>query len=119
MWDAQKEGLLLARDSFGIKPLYYADDAGTLKVASQVKALLAAGVSDTSPEPAGHAGFFLWGWVPEPFTLYRSIRAFPAGSVLWVSRGGPVGDPETYCDLGRIIADSENSLLSVSRRKVK
>lgn len=119
LWDAQKEGLLLARDPFGIKPLYYADDAGTLKVASQVKALLAAGVSDTSSEPAGHAGFFLWGWVPEPFTLYRSIRALPAGSVLWVSRGGPVGDPETYCDVGRIIADSENSLLSVSRRKVK
>lgn len=35
--------LLLARDPHGIKPLYYADDGGTLRFASQVKALLAGG----------------------------------------------------------------------------
>jgi asparagine synthase (glutamine-hydrolysing) len=40
LWDARKQGLLLARDPLGIKPLYYADDGATLQVASQVKALL-------------------------------------------------------------------------------
>ena len=64
LWDVEKQGLLLARDPFGIKPLYVADDGKTLRVASQVKALLAGGGIDTSPDAAGHAGFFIWGHVP-------------------------------------------------------
>ncbi|MBX9633661.1 MAG: asparagine synthase (glutamine-hydrolyzing), partial [Magnetospirillum sp.] len=88
LWDAQKQGMLLARDPFGIKPLYVADDGVTLRCASQVKALLAGGAVDTRPDPAGHAGFFLWGHVPEPHTLYRGIRPLPAGSWLWAGRDG-------------------------------
>ncbi|HXH06604.1 MAG TPA: asparagine synthase (glutamine-hydrolyzing) [Vicinamibacterales bacterium] len=88
LWDARRQGLLLARDPFGIKPLYYADDGRSVRVASQVKALLAGGAVDTTPDPAGHVGFFLWGHVPEPFTLYRGIRALPAGSSLWIGREG-------------------------------
>ena len=79
VWDARKQAMLLARDAFGIKPLYYTNGNSTLRFASQVKALLAGGQIDTTPEPAGHAGFFLWGSVPAPFTLYRGIRALPAG----------------------------------------
>jgi asparagine synthase (glutamine-hydrolysing) len=82
IWDNVRESLLLGRDPFGIKPLYYADDGKTLRFASQVKALLAGGAVDTTPQPAGHAGFFLWGYVPEPYTLFRGVRALPAGSFL-------------------------------------
>ncbi|MFZ5448756.1 MAG: asparagine synthase (glutamine-hydrolyzing) [Thermodesulfobacteriota bacterium] len=82
IWDNVKKTLLLSRDPFGIKPLYYADDGKTLRFASQVKALLAGGAVDTAPQPAGHAGFFLWGYVPEPYTLYRGVRALPTGSIL-------------------------------------
>ena len=94
LWDARRRGLLLARDPFGIKPLYLADDGRTLRVASQVKALLAGGRVDVTPEPAGHVGFFLWGHVPEPYTLYKGIRALPAGSSLWVPQrtAGVPGD---------------------------
>lgn len=88
LWDADRGGMLLARDPFGIKPLYLADDGGTLRAASQVKALLAGGGIDTAPDPAGRAGFFLWGHVPEPFTLYRGIRALPAGGWLWCDGNG-------------------------------
>lgn len=88
IWDRTRDGLLLARDPYGIKPLYIADDGHTLRAASQVKALLAGGGIDTEPDPAGHAGFFLWGHIPEPHTLYRGIRALPAGSTLWVGTDG-------------------------------
>ncbi len=88
LWDARKQALLLARDTFGIKPLYTADDGKTFRFASQVKALLAGGGIDTAPEPAGHAGFYLWGSVPEPFTLHRGIRNLLAGHSLWVSAQG-------------------------------
>jgi asparagine synthase (glutamine-hydrolysing) len=88
VWDAEKNALLLARDPYGIKPLYYADDGWTLRFASQVKALLAGGRVSRNPEPAGWVGFCLFGSVPEPFTTYQEIRALPAGSTLWVDRIG-------------------------------
>ena len=84
IWDEHKKGLFLARDPFGIKPLYVADNGHTIRVASQVKALLKGGAVDTTLEPAGHVGFFLWGHVPEPYTLYKGIRALGAGTSLWI-----------------------------------
>jgi asparagine synthase (glutamine-hydrolysing) len=86
--DTAQKLLLLARDPFGIKPLYISDDGRTLRFASQVKALLAGGGVDDRPDPAGHVGFFLWGHLPEPFTLYRGIRALPAGTSLVVRTDG-------------------------------
>jgi asparagine synthase (glutamine-hydrolysing) len=105
IWDDANQGLFMARDPYGIKPLYYADDGTTFRAASQVKALVETGAVDTAPEPAGHAGFFLWGHVPDPYTMYRGIRAVPAGSTLWV---GPDGreDPTTYLTPERILAQS-------------
>jgi asparagine synthase (glutamine-hydrolysing) len=88
IWDERKRGLLLARDPFGIKPLYYADNGSTIRLASQVKALIRGRGVDTTPEPAGHVGFHLWGHVPEPFTLYKGVRSLPAGSALWVDADG-------------------------------
>lgn len=90
-------GMFLARDPFGIKPLYLADDGKTLRFASQVKALLAADAPDTTPDPAGHAGFFVWGHVPDPFTLYRGIRALPAGASIWVDARG-LSKPAPFFD---------------------
>ena len=57
LWDERKQGILLARDPYGIKPLYYADDGWTLRFASQVKALLASHKVSRDPEPAGWVGF--------------------------------------------------------------
>ncbi len=88
LWDEAKQGMLLARDPYGIKPLYFADEGGTLRVASQVKALLAGGAISTALNPAGHVGFFTLGYVPEPHTMYKNIRALPAGSSLWLSKDG-------------------------------
>lgn len=88
IWDASRDALLLARDPYGIKPLYYADDGWTVRIASQVKALLAAGRVSRALDPAGVVGFYLLGSVPEPYTLYRGIRAVPAGSFVWVTSTG-------------------------------
>jgi asparagine synthase (glutamine-hydrolysing) len=88
LWDEEKKALLLVRDPYGIKPLYYADDGWTLRFASQVKALLAGGKLSRNPEPAGWVGFCLFGSVPEPFTTYQEIRSLPAGSALWVDHIG-------------------------------
>ena len=89
LWDAEKRALLLARDPYGIKPLYYADDGWTFRFASQVKALLAGGKVSKDPEPAGWVGFYLFGSVPEPWTTYQEVRAVPAGATIWVDKIGP------------------------------
>jgi asparagine synthase (glutamine-hydrolysing) len=107
IWDSRRQGLFLGRDPYGIKPLYLADDGRTLRFASQVKALLAGGAIDTTPDPAGHAGFFLWGSVPEPFTLHAAIRALPAGSTLWVSRAGERVE-RRYFDLAAVLRAAED-----------
>ena len=53
IWDQVERTLFLARDPFGIKPLYYADDGATFRFASQVKALIAGGAISDEPDPAG------------------------------------------------------------------
>src|SRR3954452_33707 len=88
LWDGARKRMLLARDPYGIKPLYYADDGGTLRVASQVRALVGTGTVSTQFDPAGAVGFFLRGTVPEPFTMYRAIRALPAGAYAYVDANG-------------------------------
>jgi asparagine synthase (glutamine-hydrolysing) len=108
LWDSRRNGLFLARDPFGIKPLYYSDDGRTIRVASQVKGLLAGGQVDRTPEPAGHVGYFLWGHVPEPYTLYRNIRSLPAGGKLWIDRGGEKRET-VYCNVPKILATAEQS----------
>ncbi|HEY7215275.1 MAG TPA: asparagine synthase (glutamine-hydrolyzing) [Thermoanaerobaculia bacterium] len=95
IWDDREKTLLLARDPLGVKPLYYATAGGCLRFASQVKALEQGGAVSREIDPAGLAGFLLWGSVPEPFTIRREIRALPAGHHLLV-REGDVGQPQPH-----------------------
>jgi len=95
IWDEQAQELFLARDPFGIKPLYYANGAGNFYFASQVKALLTVPGVDSREEPAGHVGFFVWGSVPEPWTLYRGIRCLPSGTWMRVA-GGKASEPRQF-----------------------
>jgi asparagine synthase (glutamine-hydrolysing) len=110
IWDQARAGLLLARDPYGIKPLYVSSDGRTVRFASQVKALLAGGRISVEPEPAGIAGFHLFGWTPEPFTLYRHIRALPAGCTQWVDASG-LAEARPYVSLAAILAEAAASPL--------
>ncbi len=88
IWDGRERALFMARDPFGIKPLYIADDGATLRCASQVKALIAGGKAGHGVDAAGHVGFFMFGHVPEPHTLYADIEALEPGSWMRVHAGG-------------------------------
>ena len=88
IWDTLEQSLFLARDPFGIKPLYWHDDGNTIRFSSQVKSLLAGGGIKTESEPAGVVGYWIWGSVPEPFTLYKDLLSLEAGTWLKIYRGG-------------------------------
>lgn len=105
IWDEARRGLLLARDPYGIKPLYYANQDGTLRFASQVKALLVGGAISREPDPAGLVGFHLFGHVPEPFTTWRAISSVPAGSTMWVDAGG-IRAAKPHASLAEVLANA-------------
>jgi asparagine synthase (glutamine-hydrolysing) len=95
LWDEDERRLLLARDPYGIKPLYYADDGDTLRVASQVRSLLAGDGIRFAPDDAATASYFLLGSVPEPMTYVEGIRSLPAGS--WaVADATGLAEPVSY-----------------------
>jgi asparagine synthase (glutamine-hydrolysing) len=97
IWDARKRRLVLARDHFGKKPLYYWHDAQRLVFGSEIKALLAAGVPvEMAEENLGE--YLAFGYVPTPRTLFRGIRKLPPASLLVADAGG-VAAPHAYWDL--------------------
>ena len=121
IWDNERQGLLLARDPYGIKPLYYAKDEKSVRFASQVKALGETGAASAEYDPAGLAGFLLFGSVPEPFTIYRDIECLPAGCSLWIDERGtgspvqfqslaeryaPMADEDSTADVALALLDS-------------
>ncbi len=116
LYDVPARRVLLARDLYGVKPLYVAADGATVRVASQVKALLAGGRVARRQDPAGVVGFFLRGSVPEPFTLYEAIRALPAGSYAWVDENG-LSEPRAYASIAAILADAVRAPAAVTEEE--
>lgn len=112
IWDSAAQSLFLARDPFGIKPLYYADDGTTFRFASQVKALLAGGAISDEIDPAGVVGFHLWGSVPESFTTFTAIKALPAGTMLRLRKDTGTVEPEPYINLAEEIARAGHQVVT-------
>jgi asparagine synthase (glutamine-hydrolysing) len=103
IWDSREERMFVARDPYGIKPLYVADDGTTFRCASTVKALLASGRVPRTRDEAGAAGFFLLGSVPEPLTVFTNIRAVEAGTSFFVDRNGRT-EPRRYSSIAATFA---------------
>jgi asparagine synthase (glutamine-hydrolysing) len=90
-YDRKSGRALLARDAFGIKPLYYIERDGNMAFASEVKALRLF-VSKTKNIATAVRDTLLWGSVPEPATISDGIRQLPAGCFLeWDGAKATVG----------------------------
>ena len=116
LWDAQARTLMLARDTHGIKPLYYRT-APSFAFASQVKALLADPATDRRASAAGAFGFAIWGHVPEPHTIVEGIHALPAGHCLRVDSDGRAGEPEPFLTLEDILAGEPGEDIAAAIRE--
>lgn len=64
VWDATEHSLFLARDPFGIKPLYYRQDGSRLLFASELNALLASGLTRAEIDPFSVTDYLAWLAVP-------------------------------------------------------
>ncbi len=87
IYDQEKEELFVFRDRMGIKPIYYYWNDGQFLFASELKALLTMdsikGNLEIDKEALSH--YLYLGYVPEPWSIYRSIKKFPAASWLKVN----------------------------------
>ncbi len=90
IYDNKEKKLFLARDPLGIKPLYFSFQNNIFRFASQVKALIQSKNISREKEKAGHVGYFLWGYVPEPFTLYKEIRSLEAGHFIEIYKNSEI-----------------------------
>ena len=82
VWDQRQRRLLLARDRFGVKPLYFAQDPEGLVFGSELKAVAVAREASPEVDPAALGDYLAFGYVPGPRTILRGIEALPPATVL-------------------------------------
>jgi asparagine synthase (glutamine-hydrolysing) len=99
IWDREKERGYLARDAFGIKPLYLAEHAGEVLFASEVRALLATGTIECKLSSPAIASYLNSGSVAEPLTIIDGVVAVPPGCIVEVTArngGFEAGSPQRF-----------------------
>jgi asparagine synthase (glutamine-hydrolysing) len=77
IWDAPRRRLVLARDRYGIKPLYYRHVGDELRFASELRALPRGEIDLDALE-----AFLAFNSIPAPYSIFRDVRKLPAGHVL-------------------------------------
>jgi asparagine synthase (glutamine-hydrolysing) len=82
IWDARRRRLVLARDRFGIKPLYYREARAELAFASELRALPRGEIDLDALE-----AFLAFNSIPAPLTIFRDVRKLPAGHLLFWEEG--------------------------------
>lgn len=87
LWDKKREKLVLARDRFGEKPLYYGVFAGKLFFASELKVLLAHPQVEAKLDLQALRAFLSFDYVPAPLSIYQNIFKLPAAHQLTVENG--------------------------------
>jgi asparagine synthase (glutamine-hydrolysing) len=85
IWDSNAQRLFLARDRFGIKPLYYSWDGNTLLFGSEIKSILASGLlpKEVNHEAIWH--YLTFRYVPAPRTIWKNVFKLPPAHTLTFS----------------------------------
>jgi asparagine synthase (glutamine-hydrolysing) len=89
LWDDRRGRLVCARDPFGVKPLYWRTDGRRVAVASEIRALLAAGLAEPRVDRVALDHYLACRFVPSPRTLFDGISKLPAATVLTAEAGSP------------------------------
>jgi asparagine synthase (glutamine-hydrolysing) len=83
VWDGRRRRLALARDRYGIKPLYYRQQEGVLEFASELRSLPRGEIDLDALE-----AFLAFNSIPGPYSIFREVRKLPPGHLLvWEEQG--------------------------------
>ena len=124
IWDVKRKRLVLARDAFGIKLIYYRLKDGSLQFGSEIRAVRACDTEKAELDPASLNLFLRYRFTPSPYTVYRGINKLAAGTMLIAEPGSAKVErwykfkPEP---LSPMPSDEEarEELLAVYRRAMK
>ena len=115
-WDAEARTLVLARDRFGIKPLYVTAAGAAIAFASEVHALVSAGLVERTIDPAGVLGFLAWGTVPRPLTCVAGVENLAPGSWLRWSQDGAL-ERRPFADVTSVYARPHSGCSAAALRE--
>ena len=88
IWDDREQRLVAARDALGVKPLYWWTDGRRVALASEIGALIDAGLVTPAVDRVALDHYLACRFVPSPRTLFEGVRKLPAASTLVVEGGG-------------------------------
>jgi asparagine synthase (glutamine-hydrolysing) len=117
IWDSSRRRLVLARDPYGIKPLYFRREDDELAFASELRAFPRGEIDLDALE-----AFLTFNSIPAPLSIFRNIRKLPAGHMLvWqdghfeIERYARPGPP----DLAELRTEDEAELLEELRARLR
>jgi len=127
IWDPGTAELIVARDRFGVKPVYYTADGPAFTFASEVKALVAGGYRPHGLDAAALHRYLAFLWVPAPRTLFPGVKKLePASCLVWKSGGlthetfwRPRFAPQRDAAAPALVAGLRERLFSAVRRQLR
>lgn len=123
--DKKRQGVFLARDHFGIKPLVYYADAGCFAFASEIQALRQVEGIRLDLDLQGIDQYLWLQYIPAPRSIFKQIKKLPPAHRMSITFDGHVSEPEEYWrigfrpDHGRSEAQWLEELDAVLRESVK
>lgn len=82
IWDSETGSAFLARDRFGLKPLYYSDNGAKFIFSSEIRAIMASREVGAEEDHEAAGRFLSLGYIPPPKTIYRKVSALEPGHYL-------------------------------------
>src|SRR5262249_13045373 len=124
IWDERNQRLVIARDPFGIKPIYYRISQGSVWFGSEIRTILAGANDNPEADPTALNLFLRYRFTPSPYTVFRGIRKLAAGTMLVFENGKSIQRrwysfrPEPF-DPMKSDHESREELLDIYKRAVK
>ena len=124
IWDARNRRLIVARDRFGIKLIYYRIDGGRLYFGSEMRPVLAAADQRPDIDPVALNLFLRYRFTPSPYTIYQGIQKLPPGTMLQCENGTCTVrrwytyKPEPFSPM-KSVAEAREELSELYKKSVK
>jgi len=124
IWDARKERLVIARDPFGIKLIYYKLDTDSVYFGSEIRAVAAGTNESAEIDPSSVNLFLRYRYTPSPYTVFKSVRKLAAGTMLTFEKGSYNSrrwyryKPTPFSPM-KSVGEAQEELLELYKRSVK
>jgi asparagine synthase (glutamine-hydrolysing) len=124
IWDVSRKRLVISRDAFGIKLIYYRLKNGSISFGSEIRAIQAADSDEAEIDPASLNLFLRYRFTPSPFTIYKGIQKLASGTMMIVENGCTKVErwykfkPQPFAKMPSD-EEAKEELLAIYRRAVK